>query len=145
MDNGQDLGVEPGPDLSTAGVYDRIYALVGRIPVGRVATYGQIARIEGHCTPRMVGYALSTTPDQVDIPWQRVLNSAGKLSERRGGGGTAKQRELLRAEGVSFDSKERIDFARFGWEGPPSDWVEAHGFMHVAPPTRSRQTRNRAR
>ena len=129
-----------GSSLRTAGVYDRIYALIERIPPGRVATYGQIARIEGHCTARMVGYALSTTPDGLNLPWQRVLNSAGRLSERRGGG-TDRQRELLSAEGVVFNARGRLDFEQFGWAGPDVAWMDRHGFNPAAPPGRPRTHR----
>lgn len=120
-------------DLATAGVYDRLYALIRLIPPGRVATYGHLARIEGNSTARMVGYALSTTPDGLDVPWQRVLNRAGKVSERAGGGGTSRQRELLQAEGIVFSPAGRIDLARFGWAGPDPAWMEQHGY-HPAPP-----------
>jgi len=115
-------------------VYERIYAVVAQVPVGKVATYGQIARIEGHCGPRIVGYALRTAPDHIEIPWQRVVNRAGKLSDRKGGGGTQRQMDLLRSEGVVFNLAGRIDFSRFGWHGPDPDWLQKHGFQPVSSP-----------
>jgi methylated-DNA-protein-cysteine methyltransferase-like protein len=121
-------------ELRTAGAYDRIYAVIEQIPPGHIATYGQIARIEGHSTARMVGYALATVPDHISVPWQRVLNAAGKLSERSGGGGTSRQRELLQAEGVVFSASGRTSLARFGWAGPAPDWLDLHGFMATAAP-----------
>jgi methylated-DNA-protein-cysteine methyltransferase-like protein len=48
-----------------------------------------------------------------DVPWQRVINSQGKISHRAGG---LKQRELLEAEGVEF-VKDRVDLMKFGWQG----------------------------
>lgn len=107
------------------------------IPRGRVATYGQVATIEGSATARMVGYALAALPgSDRSVPWQRVLNRAGTVSERSGGGGAARQRQALEAEGVPFDLKGRIDFDTAGWDGPDIDWMERHGF-HPAPRPRS--------
>ncbi len=68
--------------------YARIYAVVRRIPRGRVATYGQIAELAGlpgHA--RQVGYALHALPDGTAVPWHRVLNARGALSLRRSPGG----------------------------------------------------------
>jgi methylated-DNA-protein-cysteine methyltransferase-like protein len=98
-----------------SSLYERIYALVKQIPYGRVASYGQIARIVGGCSPRMVGYAMAATPDGSDIPWQRVINSQGKISVRGEGFDSPMQRVLLEEEGVEFDSQGRVDFRRFGW------------------------------
>lgn len=103
-----------------------VWELVRKIPAGRVATYGQIASLinppEGMSPPdyaawgaRWVGGAMAACPD--DVPWQRVVNSKGKISTRHGGGQTT-QKELLEEEGVIFDERERIDLARFGWTGP---------------------------
>ena len=129
--------------LHDAGRYARIHAIVRMIPHGRVATYGQIAAIEGSSTARMVGYALAALSDSDrDVPWQRVLNRAGTVSERTGGGGIARQRRALEAEGVLFDAKGRIDFASVGWDGPDIDWLEKHGF-HPAPRPASRGRRGR--
>ena len=129
--------------LRDAGRYPRIYAIVDRIPRGRVATYGQIAAIEGSSSARMVGYALAALPgSNRKIPWQRVLNRTGTVSERSGGGGTSRQRRALEAEGVVFDAAGRIDFDTVGWDGPDPDWIERHGF-HPAP--RPHSTRRRRR
>ncbi|GAB4444462.1 MAG: hypothetical protein Kow0031_26900 [Anaerolineae bacterium] len=114
--------------LKAAPVYERIYAVVGQIPRGRVATYGQIAAIVGRCTPRMVGYAMAALPYGSTVPWQRVINRQGKVSPRSGGSGSAKQRQILEAEGVVFDGQGRVDFKQFGWPGPDLPWLERHGF-----------------
>jgi methylated-DNA-protein-cysteine methyltransferase-like protein len=66
----------------------------------------------------MVGGAMAACP--ADVPWQRVINSQGKVSLRKGGGGE-EQRRLLEAEGVLFDEKERVDLSEFAWEGPSQD------------------------
>jgi len=118
--------------LRTASVYERIYAIAGQIPSGRLASYGQIAAIEGHCTARMVGYAMAAVGDR-PVPWQRVINSRGTVSERRHGGGTGRQRRLLEGEGVVFDRRGRVDFSLFGWAGPDWEWLERNGF-YPAPP-----------
>ena len=130
--------------LRDAGRYPRIHAIVRKIPHGRVATYGQVAAIEGSSTARMVGYALAALSNSDrNVPWQRVLNHAGTVSERSGGGGVTRQRRTLESEGVLFDAKGRIDFDAVGWDGPDIDWLEKHGF-HTAPrPPATRRRRHR--
>ena len=100
----------------------RVWQLVRQVPRGKVATYGQIALMlpppagvdfESYraFAPRWVGSAMAACPD--DVPWQRVINSQGKISERPG---AEKQRQLLEAEGIAF-VKDRIDLKKYGWRG----------------------------
>jgi len=101
-------------------LYERIYAMVRRIPPGKVTTYGRIAELVGGCTARMVGYAMAalkrgTAPD---VPWQRVINAKGKISVHGDGIGNAVQKILLEQEEVEFDDEGRVDFKVFGWTGP---------------------------
>jgi methylated-DNA-protein-cysteine methyltransferase related protein len=99
-------------------LYQRIYAIVRQIPPGKVASYGQISRIVGGCTPRMVGYAMAalrSSKDIPEVPWQRVINSQGKISPHGEGFGSAIQRQLLEDEGITFSLEGVIDFDRFGW------------------------------
>lgn len=107
----------------------RVWEVVRQIPPGKVTTYGKVTAMipppEGMTprdyeawAPRWVGGAMAACPD--DVPWQRVVNSQGKISLRRGGG-HLRQRELLEAEGVKFDQKERIDLDRYGWSGPSEE------------------------
>lgn len=101
-------------------LYDRIYAMVRQIPPGRVTTYGRIAELVGGCTARMVGYAMAalkrgTAPD---VPWQRVINTKGKVSVHGDGIGNAMQQVILEEEGIIFDDNGRVDFKQFGWLGP---------------------------
>ncbi len=127
------------PDNTTlrdASVYERIYAITSQVPPGRLASYGQIAAIEGHCTPRMVGYAMAAVSNR-QVPWQRVINSRGTVSERRHGGGTGRQRGLLESEGVVFDRDGRVDFGIFGWAGPDWEWLDVNGFYPAASPGNS--------
>ena len=136
---------EDGHDsLREAGRYPRIYAIVREIPRGRVATYGQIAAIEGSSSARMVGYALAAlSRSDRRVPWQRVLNRTGALSERSGGGGTSRQRRALGAEGVLFDAAGRVDFDTFGWDGPDMDWIDRHGFQPAPRPGSTGRRRRR--
>jgi methylated-DNA-protein-cysteine methyltransferase-like protein len=103
---------------SVNGLYERIYAVVYHIPPGQVATYGQIARIVGRCTARAVGYAMAALPCDTDVPWHRVINSQGKISPRRSGEGSARQRQLLEGEGIHFDQQGRVDLNVVGWASP---------------------------
>ena len=96
-------------------LYEEIYAVARQIPCGRVATYGQVARIAGRCSARMAGYALSALNVGSDVPWQRVINARGKISPHGDGIGTLLQRQLLESEGVVFALDGRIDLDRFGW------------------------------
>jgi len=90
-----------------------VYALVRRIPTGRVATYGEIARALGDPrAARTVGWALRACAD--DVPWHRVVNAQGKISWRPTGG-YHRQRVLLRQEGVRLSRGGRIDLGKFAW------------------------------
>jgi methylated-DNA-protein-cysteine methyltransferase-like protein len=61
---------------------------------------------------------MAGVPHGSDIPWHRVINSAGKISIRSGGEGHEVQRQLLESEGIIFDGRGRVDLGRFGWRGP---------------------------
>ncbi|MEW6270241.1 MAG: MGMT family protein [Thermodesulfobacteriota bacterium] len=101
--------LEPGP-------YARIYAAVRRIPRGKVATYGQIARIAGLAGhARQVGYALHALTDGSDVPWHRVVNARGEVSPRAVPGWEELQRDLLEQEDVELP-RGRVDLARYGWK-----------------------------
>jgi methylated-DNA-protein-cysteine methyltransferase-like protein len=94
-----------------------ILAAVRAIPRGRVATYGQIARLAGlGGQARRVGYALSALPEGSRVPWHRVVNAAGRISPRSDDRSVeVLQRWVLESEGVRFDASGRIDLARFRW------------------------------
>jgi methylated-DNA-protein-cysteine methyltransferase-like protein len=97
--------------------YERIYRVVGRVPRGHVATYGQIAELAGASGPRQVGYALHALPEGHDLPWHRIINARGMISLDTGGlGGGNLQRALLESEAVVFDHRGRIDLKRFQWK-----------------------------
>ena len=99
--------------------YDRIYAVVRQIPYGQVATYGQVAELAGLAgRARLVGYALfRVSPLHDDVPWHRVINARGEISEspfRKGG--DYLQRSLLEAEGVQFSSEGKINLRNYRWQ-----------------------------
>lgn len=99
-----------------SNTYQRIYEIVKKIPKGRVATYGQIARLAGlggHA--RQVGYALNILPDDQDVPWHRVINAKGEISKRSVPVYEQIQRELLEQEGIEFGIDARISLRRYRW------------------------------
>jgi methylated-DNA-protein-cysteine methyltransferase related protein len=94
--------------------YNDVYALVRRVPVGRVTTYGAIALALGHPNgARQVGWAMAVV-DLDDVPAHRVVNAAGGLSGSRGG--VELRRALLLDEGVEFDDQGRVRMDRYFWE-----------------------------
>jgi len=97
--------------------YQKIYQTVKKIPYGKVATYGQIAALAGiGRNARMVGYALFSLPDNLEIPWHRVINRKGEISYSPSRNQHDNlQRKLLEIEGVFFDTKQRIDLKKFLW------------------------------
>ena len=93
----------------------RIWRTVQRIPQGRVATYGQVADQAGlPRRARLVGHALRRAPQDLALPWHRVINAQGRLSFPRGSDSYRLQRERLESEGVTFIGG-RIDLGRYGW------------------------------
>lgn len=105
------------PDSS----YRKIWAVVSKIPRGRVATYGQVARMAGLPShARLAGYALHALPATSPVPWHRVVNAKGEVSSRRDGSGHDRlQRVMLEREKVRFDPNGRIDLAAHRWR--PAD------------------------
>lgn len=99
-------------------IFAKIYAVVRRIPRGRVATYGQVAALAGN--PRwsqIVGYALHGNPDPTTIPCHRVVNRFGEVAPAFVFGGEDAQRKLLEQEGIVFDAIGRVDLEKFRWDG----------------------------
>jgi methylated-DNA-protein-cysteine methyltransferase-like protein len=101
---------------SKPALYDSIYSIVEQIPTGKVATYGQIAELAG-CSARQVGYAMVNLPLNAPIPWQRVINSRGKISMRGRGTGDITQRILLEEEGLVFNEQGQVDLSIYQWHG----------------------------
>lgn len=96
--------------------YQRIWRTVSRIPKGKVATYGQIARRSGlPGRARLVGTALRVAPPGVDLPWHRVINAQGRISVPRTGGAYQRQQSLLAKEGILLIGGI-VNLKRFGWK-----------------------------
>jgi len=74
-------------------------------------------------TARIVGFAMAATPSGEEIPWHRVINSAGKISDREG---ASRQRKRLEAEGVVFSKSGKVSWADVRWHGPSEAWLDAH-------------------
>ncbi|MDF2523611.1 MAG: cysteine methyltransferase [Clostridiales bacterium] len=99
------------------GFFEEVYSIVKKIPKGKVATYGQIAKLMGQ--PRkskMVGWALHSNPTPGVIPCHRVVNRMGELSGSFAFGGADVQKQLLVEEGIKFSSQGIIDLQQYLWE-----------------------------
>ncbi|MCX6049727.1 MAG: MGMT family protein [Chloroflexi bacterium] len=103
--------------------YEQVWQLVRQVPYGKVVTYGQIAQLlpppidvelaaYKALSPRWVGDAMAACPK--DVPWQRVINAQGQISERSG---AQRQRQLLEEEGIIF-VKDKVDLKQYQWQGP---------------------------
>jgi methylated-DNA-protein-cysteine methyltransferase-like protein len=120
--------------MADPSFYEQVYAVVRRIPRGRVTSYGRIAQMLGRPNAaRAVGYALNALksdrdPQQKEIPWQRVINSQGRISLPNMDGGAELQASLLRAEGVPVDENLRVPLDLYLWEG--LHWVELDDIVH---------------
>lgn len=93
-----------------------ILTVVAQIPYGKVASYGQIARLAGlpkHA--RLVGYVLKHLDANSDLPWHRVVNSKGEIRSQSIESGLNRQGQLLLEEGVMV-SHLRVDLKRYLWQ-----------------------------
>lgn len=104
--------------------YEQVYAVIRRIPRGKVSSYGRIAAMLGRPqAARAVGYALNglsgkrDDPAYQNIPWQRVVNSQGRISIGSRDVTANRQAILLREEGVVVDDNLKIDLDVYLWEG----------------------------
>lgn len=124
--------------------FQMVWEIARQIPAGQVSTYGQIAAMipapEGiappdydRLGPRWVGQAMNATPPGQGIPWQRVINSQGKISLPADSAAALEQERRLEAEGVRFNEKGRVDFGVVGWNGPPDDWLQLRGLLKPPP------------
>ena len=96
---------------------DAVYEAVRQIPAGRVASYGQVARLVGRPrNARFVGYALHVNPEPGVIPCHRVVFKDGSLAPGFAFGGEDEQRRMLAEEGVAFLPDGRVDMGRCQWE-----------------------------
>jgi methylated-DNA-protein-cysteine methyltransferase-like protein len=99
----------------------KVIAIVKTIPRGKVATYGQIARLAGKAHgARGVGWILNSSSESHDLPWQRVINSQGKISFGRRSSAYTEQRQLLLDEGVQFFEHGSLDLTVYQWKKEPT-------------------------
>jgi methylated-DNA-protein-cysteine methyltransferase-like protein len=103
--------------------FKRVYSAVAKIPEGRVASYGQIARALGRPrSAREVGWAMRRCPD--GLPWQRVVLADGAVA---GGEYAQLRKALLIEEGVAFLADGRVNMAAHQWEGDLSEEEDENG------------------
>ena len=116
-----------------------VWAIVRQIPYGKVSSYGQIAsmippppRVDpltyAHVRARWVGTAMRLSVGG-DLPWHRVINSQGTISNLPQPGAREEQRRRLEAEGVVFDTLDKVNFKICGWAGPDAEWLTANGLL----------------
>jgi methylated-DNA-protein-cysteine methyltransferase-like protein len=99
------------------GFFNDVYNVVKKIPAGKVATYGQIAKMIGQPQKsKCVGWALHSNPQEGVIPCHRVVNRKGELSGNFAFGGMERQKMLLENEGIIFNKDGIIDLEKYLWK-----------------------------
>lgn len=95
---------------------NKVYALTRQIPKGKVATYGQLAKLAGSPgAARAIGTLMKKNPDVPHTPCHRVVAADGRLTGYSGGNGIGTKKEMLLSEGVHFKG-DVVDLARSRWE-----------------------------
>lgn len=100
--------------------FDSVYAVVRKIPRGRVTTYGAVAEATGmRMSARMVGWALSVSSgSRPRVPAHRVVNRQGILTGKNHFATPTLMQELLEQEGVRVEEDTVVDFKSLYWEPP---------------------------
>ena len=96
----------------------KIYKKLLEVPKGKITTYGRVAALAGSPrAARAVGYALGALQDNElqNVPWQRVINAAGRISFKGDLIRAELQKKMLQAEGIVFDENGITDINQFGW------------------------------
>lgn len=94
--------------------FAEVYAIVRKIPCGRVMNYGQIAGLlKRPLSARAVGWAMQQSPQ--GVPWHRVVNASGGISTENLTDPPGLQRLLLEDEGVAFDHNGKLSMTRYRW------------------------------
>jgi methylated-DNA-protein-cysteine methyltransferase related protein len=105
---------------------ERVRRAVRAIPVGRVATYGQLAREAGlGRRARFVGRVMARLPEGSNVPWHRVVCAGGRLAFDPGTEHHRRQRALLEKEGIQF-SGHRVNLKRHGWQASLDELLWGH-------------------
>jgi methylated-DNA-protein-cysteine methyltransferase-like protein len=112
--------------------YRKIWEQAALIPEGQVASYGQIAKQAGlpPRAARMVGRALGAAPQELQLPWHRIVNAQGRIAIPESSPGYKRQQELLRAEGVEVE-KGALDMDRYRWEPTLDELVWGPGMLQA--------------
>ena len=96
----------------------RIIDIIGRVPAGKVVTYGQVAAMAGnHRAARQVSRVLHSCSGKYDLPWQRVIGSQGKITIPKDQPGHQLQKKKLQSEGIRFGLGDTIDLSIYQWSG----------------------------
>lgn len=96
--------------------FQRVYLIVSMIPEGKVTTYGQIAKLLGEPrSARIVGWAMKAAPSGLNLPCHRVVNRLGELAPEYAFGSKQLQRDILKAEGITFKKDGSINLKKHLW------------------------------
>lgn len=99
-----------------ASFSQRVYQVVAAIPYGKVTTYGEVAQLAGSPrAARQVGGVLRRLPEGSALPWHRVINRHGQISQQ--GEDFQRQRQALLAEGIIFGPHSTVDLQLYAWRG----------------------------
>ncbi len=110
--------------MSSNNFFEKVWLLVAKVPKGKVVTYGQLAYLlDSPGAARTVGWAMHSTPENLDIPWHRVINSKGRISLDCGEHDPNLQRVLLEQDGVVFDERGYVDLGTYQWH-PDMDEID---------------------
>ncbi|MBY9011344.1 MAG: MGMT family protein [Candidatus Lokiarchaeota archaeon] len=93
-----------------------VIKIIKNIPVGKVLTYGKIAKLAGNPrAARQVSWLLHSSTKKYNLPWHRVINSQGKIA-LKSEDGKDYQKILLKKEGIEFVERNKVDLKKFIWE-----------------------------
>lgn len=94
---------------------EKIYELVRQIPIGKVTTFGEIAKVIGiKSSARYVGWALNASKLSENIPAHRVVNRNGELTGKMHFPTPTYMKEMLVSEGVTF-IEDRVNMKKHLW------------------------------
>ncbi len=116
--------MNPGPDEASGPEFDlgpefrdQVLEIVGKIPKGRLASYGQVALLAGFPRrPRQVGMVLRGLPENTRLPWHRVVNNQGYVPSKGRWWGAMVQIERLRVEGIPVANDGTLDLEAHRWK-----------------------------
>lgn len=99
----------------------QVISYIKKVPKGKVASYGQIAKLAGKPQgSRGVGWLLHSSSKLYKLPWHRIINSQGKISFPKDSSYFRKQRNLLKAEGVEVSREGKVNMTIYQWKKAPA-------------------------